>query len=291
MPVSHRQCRYTLAAVVVVGAVLFATPAHATTTVTFPVGTPVQTNWGQGTFTHVVDRDGFRFSKILGHLSINTWDTNGLHPGGLYVNQSGSDTQTYMDLLTPEPFALERIIANERDVTTGLSLILNCREFGTGVYFLIELPFDLDIFTYDTFDVAELDPRLANLDWVGIEAFTENVPEAHDPYVLDQLVVSFPTPADTPEPTAILGSGVSVWPNPSSGSVRVSYAVELKDRLRSLEIVDVTGRAVLRQPISVEAGSFEWNRRSYGASASAGIYFVRLVGGSSNATARFLLVE
>jgi len=86
-------------------------------------------------------------------------------------------------------------------------------------------------------------------------------------------VTYLPPPAPSTERLA-------VWPNPSRGAIRVSFAPERADAPFRLSVVDVTGRTVgviASGTTSGEAVNFPWNPVNTGGTAlSPGVYFVSL---------------
>jgi hypothetical protein len=103
--------------------------------------------------------------------------------------------------------------------------------------------------------------------------------------------------ASTPVPVADRGArlGLSVWPNPSAGAVRIRYSRDdgTSDRVE-LGIYDVLGRLVRDvTPASERAsGAISWDGRDgLGHEAAAGVYFIQASGDGPVATRRFLLIR
>jgi hypothetical protein len=171
------------------------------TLITFPIGTPVTTTFDPfAFFFQSVDRDGFRFRKQFGSLSINTIDYDGAHPqgGGLYVGDTNVGTTLWMSRLDGQPFGLLSLNILERNSTTGLRLTLGARPHGGSPFdsFEEEFPFDLDTTTYDTFDVAAADPRFASVDYVAFFSVESPLVDPSETnYIIDHATVSF-----VPEP-------------------------------------------------------------------------------------------
>ena len=166
--------------------------------ITFPVGTPVTTVFTPN-FAQYVDRDGFRFNKFLGSLSINSINYDGAHPGGggLFVGAAGNETSLTMSRLDGQPFGIESLTILERNGPTGLALTLGARPHGgmPSDFIEQEFLFDLNTSTYDTFDIAAADPRFASVDYVTfISVESPFVDPSSTNYIIDRITYSAVNP-------------------------------------------------------------------------------------------------
>ena len=164
--------------------------------ITFPVGTPVTTIFSPN-YAQYVERDGFRFNKFLGSLSINSINYDGAHPGGGGLYVGAGETSLTMSRLDGQPFGLQSLTILETNNPTGLKLTLGARPHGGLPTDFIEeeFLFDLNTNTYDTFDVAATDPRFASVDYVTfISVESPFVDPSETNFVLDRVVYSFPNP-------------------------------------------------------------------------------------------------
>ena len=123
-------------------------PAASAGTVTFPVGTPVE--YDPFTLTFSVQRGPFVFSRF-GGLSIHENADGNIHAGGLLLSWLSVDGPDQLAMQAPggEPFRLASVTVAELSFAAGMRLVV------TGVdaagAFTVELPFDLDGQTYDTY--------------------------------------------------------------------------------------------------------------------------------------------
>jgi hypothetical protein len=165
---------------------VLASGAAGADVITFPVGTVVHQN---AQLYQWVDRPPVVFGR-LGGLSINTWNTGGLHPGGLRVQPVNHDRDALVIYAGGAAFGLERLSAVELNTTSGLRLIVVARHVASGAWFEAELPFDLNMQTYDVFDLLALDDRFGNVDQVSIDVESPFVDPVNGPYILDSLVIT-----------------------------------------------------------------------------------------------------
>ncbi len=174
--------------------------------ITFPVGTQVHYN-AQNIWW--VDHPPFTFSR-WGGLSINTWNTVDIHPGGLSVAPLYVDGPRWLSInANGDAFSLERFTAIETpgslSAPTGLRLIVTAYQAGTGDFFEAELPFDLNVHTYDTWDLLAADERFAAVTSAAIDIETPYVDPDNYAYILDTVTAGLIAP-DCPED--INGDGV-----------------------------------------------------------------------------------
>lgn len=181
-------------------AATIATPARGTT-ITFPVGTPIATDY-VGFLSQTVERDGFTFRRLYGGLWINTFSSGGLHPGGLGVGvlYEGATLPLGMGGVGSLPFSLEAVTILETDSPSGLMLTVVGHQPGAATSFEVELPFDLDTTTYDSFDLLAADARFALVDSATFEVKTEIISPGEEAYIVDAVVATIDT-ASTPTPT------------------------------------------------------------------------------------------
>ncbi len=170
-------------------------PAASAGTVTFPVGTPVE--YDPFTLTFSVQRGPFVFSRF-GGLSIHENADGNIHAGGLLLSWLSVDGPDQLAMQAPggEPFRLASVTVAELSFAAGMRLVV------TGVdaagAFTVELPFDLDGQTYDTFDLLAIEPRFSAVTLVTMRAESAIVDPLQYTYVVDRVVASLgsPTPGD-----------------------------------------------------------------------------------------------
>jgi hypothetical protein len=132
-------------------------------------------------------------------------------------------------------------------------------------------PSAIDYFEGDTFSVLYLMDQCAGFGRYGEGPLTEN------PVVVRRVPVTVGI-AEGRERAAV-GRELSVWPNPFTDNVRISYALAAAGNV-SLQVRDVAGRTVrtlvngLQKP---GAYSVSWDARdSHGKQVPYGVYFYRL---------------
>ncbi|MCA9242605.1 MAG: hypothetical protein KDA32_01520 [Phycisphaerales bacterium] len=185
----------TRGAVVCLVTMLAAAPLEAGV-ITFPVGAPVTYNYQTAIWT--VERGSFVFWRY-GGLSINQAANGAIHAGGLLVGPLAEGSE-FAEILRVHargaPFRLESIKVAERNYTTGLRLIVYARDAITQTSFDVELPFDLDMQTYDAFDMIAIDSRFTSVDYVSIQIESPFVDPVFAPYIIDEFVATILCPAD-----------------------------------------------------------------------------------------------
>ena len=152
-------------------------------TLTFPVATPV--HFDPFTFTWSVQRGPFVFSR-WGGLSINQNASGNIHPGGLlvgYLTEDGPD-QVVMQA-GGQTFRLAGLTCVELSGPPGLVLVVSGVDAGGA--FTVELPFDLDGQTYDTFDLLAAEPRFSAVTYVTIRVDSALVDPVQATYVIDRV--------------------------------------------------------------------------------------------------------
>ncbi len=174
--------------------------------ITFPVGTQVFHN-AQNIWW--VDHAPFTFSR-WGGLLINAWNTADVHPGGLWVAPLYVDGPRWLSIYAGGArFSLDQLTAIETpgslSAPTGLRLVVTAYQAGTGTIFEVELPFDLNLHTYDSWDLLAEDDRFAAVTSAAIDIETPYVDPDNYPYILDTVTAALNAP-ECPED--INGDGV-----------------------------------------------------------------------------------
>jgi hypothetical protein len=93
-----------------------------------------------------------------------------------------------------------------------------------------------------------------------------------------------------PDAGRAITPGLMVTPNPGRGGVRFAWSNASKPE--ALEVFDVTGSRRWSAPIVEGASGLQWPAIDReGRRLPAGVYYARLMGKGTSATARFVLVE
>jgi hypothetical protein len=93
--------------------------------------------------------------------------------------------------------------------------------------------------------------------------------------------------------SVVLSAALAVHPNPARSTLQCRLQVETTESLR-VNLVDASGRnvATLHQgPLAPGVHEIEWRRDEAGAGIAAGVYFVRVTGETTGATARIVLLN
>ncbi len=97
-----------------------------------------------------------------------------------------------------------------------------------------------------------------------------------------------------PEGMPVVSGLRRLWPNPTSGTIAVTYAIAGAGRVQ-LDVYDVSGRLVRRLVDGERRAGTEtvvWNGKSEaGSGVKDGVYFTRLTGPGVRATRRVILLH
>jgi hypothetical protein len=115
-----------------------------------------------------------------------------------------------------------------------------------------------------------------------------------EPYSTSFALFPTATPLPLPPDTlADLGNAVLVGPNPSTGSLRIDFALATPGRV-NLAIYDAAGRFVARildEPRPAQSQSMTWDGRGQDGPVKPGLYFVRFEAPGRTVTRRFVVLR